>query len=1112
MQTDYELLKIIVSLKNSDDEEAKELYKHILETGLTLETLQRILDYYDKIGDYDNKISFLEYLLKLDDSNAEIYSILGQTYKKINNFNKAKNYYDKAINLDPNNFIYYYNKGIIFYEEGNYYKALDCFRESAYCNKNVDLVYYNLGNTYIKLEDYYNAIKSFKMAIELNGKFSQAYFNLGVTYEKIKLPAEALKCYEQASIIEPKNYSYAWNKSLMLLKLKRYKEGFYEYESRLKKSNYKYILNGKRYSGENLAGKVLLVYTEQGFGDAFLFIRLIPHLKKAGCRILLFTHEKLIRLFKENNFADEYYDLKDIFDAKIYYDYYISLLSLPAVFNVSPFDKEFTGKYITVGSNENLENIKLEADKFNIGIAWKGNPEPKANRVRHTELRYFKALSEIKNVKLYSFQLNSKNELQDCGFDIVDLSSYINDFYDTAYLLTKIDLMISVDTGILHLAGTMGVNTLALLPNNLDWRWNDNFGVSDLYPSIKLIKQSLDYNWDSVFEQLIIEVKKIVDSKFSFNDCNDNNIEINEKQFVLLFNEGKFNEALELLNSLILKYPNNKRLINNRGLTYQNLGYFDKAILDYRNAIELDENYELARINLVSLLLELENFNECEKELELLKEKCGYNKESLFLTALFYHKIKKYDEAEKIYLKLRDEYDDNLIISINLGMLYNSIGLYLKAANIFIEASQKYPNSPELYFHLGNVYANYQEYERAINWYLKAISLNNKYLDAYLNLGNAYFNLRKFQEALILYNQLLGFGFVDYRIYQNIGIIYYELKKYNLAVEYYEKALVLENKSPDLFLAYAETLLMLGNYKKGWEYYKKRVYKDINLFPYINKIPNSKSFEKNSKIIITGEQGIGDNIMFARYLIPFAKEYNFTLLIRKDLYNFFRIVLKEYPIKVVTEENIINYDYVIPLLNLPELFLNTEYENPEFNYAKNIIKNESENSGDNNKITKIGICWKGKETPYHNRKRHMDIRKMLKVISDLEYSNVDFVNLQHELTDFEKELCDNFNIKSVVEGNEDIIETFNIISNLDLIITVDTSIAHIAGSLGKLTYLMLCFSPDWRWGYEGDKTDWYPTLKIFRQNEPDNWDNVLNNVSIELKNFLIKRDNKNVDR
>jgi len=1098
MQNAEELLAIFDTFKNSNNNEAREIYSILKQNNLTFESIELILNYFDKMKDYNSKIAFLEYLIGYY-SNPELLCILGHTYKKVKDYNKAKYYYDKAIELDPSNFIFHYNKGIVLYEQELYEESLSCFIESSLCNKNVDLIFYNLGNTYLKLEDFYNAVKSYKMAIELNDKFSEAYYNLGVTYEKIKLPEEALKCYEQASIIEPLNASYGWNKSLMLLYLKKYKEGFNQYENRLLKKNYKYKLSGKRYKGENLEGKTLLVYAEQGFGDALLFIRLIPFIKLDRTKIILFTHKKLIKLFKYNNFADEYYDLNNIFELNINYDYYVSLLSLPAVLNKSLILSSNSMGYLK--RDDNLTNdIIIENSKFKIGVVWKGNPEPKVNRVRHTELKYFEKISQINNVQLFSFQLDGTEEIKKCGFDITDLSHLITDFYDTAQYLQKMDLLITVDTAILHLSGSLGVNTIALLPNNLDWRWNDNNGISSLYNSVKLIKQDIDNNWDKVFDELYFEVIKIIE--YADGNLSKPDTDFSESDTIQLFKEGKYEDVINIYSKNLLQNPFDKRVLSNRGLALQHAGRYDEAILDFKKAIELDEFYLQARLNLVSLLLDLEDFGECEKELTFMIEKNGYNKDTLFVNALFFHKTKKYDEAEKIYLKLRDNYEDELVISMNLGMLYNEIGHYVKAANIFIEESQKYPNTPELYFHLGNVYANYQEFERAINWYLKAIQLNNKYLDAYLNLGNAYFNLRKLDDALVLYKNLLSFGFKDFRIYQSIGIIYYELKDYISAENNFIKALEIENKSSELFLGYAENLLMLGKFKIGWDYYHKRIYKDINLYPYINKIPNKISFNKNDKVLVVGEQGIGDNIMFGRYLIPLSKVIEITLLIRKDLYHFFCDALSGHSIKVSVAENIVNYDYVIPLLDLPRLFETDAFNIPSLNYSFNRIKPIQVKKKNEDNLSKIGICWKGKRTPYHNRKRHISLKKMLHLFNSIEANRLTVINLQHEITDKEKELLESFNIEAGVEGNEDIIDTINIISNLDIVITVDTSIAHIAGTLNKLTYLLLCFSPDWRWGYDGNITAWYPSVKIFRQTELDNWDNVLNEVNMELKKYL----------
>lgn len=1102
-----ELSEIKNSLNRPTDKEAWELYNQISSRVFNIELADKIIDYFDKVNDNYNKIKFLEILLKYY-NNPEIYGLLAITYKKIKNIEKAIENYNKAIELDPSNFIYRYNKGIILYELENYEEALICFEESEQCNKNIDVIFYNKGNTFLRLNEIYNAIKSYKRALELNPNFAEAYFNLGIAYEKAKLPSEALKSYEKACSLDPKNPSFEWNKSLMLLYNKNFENGFLAYESRIRKPNYKYILPGSRYKGESLFGKTLLVYSEQGFGDAILFARLLPELRKTGCKIILFTHKKLINLFKNNNFADKYYDLENIFTEQVYYDYYVSLLSLPAVLKKSIFDKEFLKPYIFADSKKDFSD-KFDKTTFKVGIVWKGNPEPKANRIRHTELNNFAKVSKINNVKLYSFQLNGFEDINKSDLNITDLSCFINDFNDTANLLKEVDLLVTIDTAILHLAGSMGINTIALLPNTLDWRWNDSDCKSSLYINTEYIKQEYTENWDTVFDNLVLKIEEKLLQKNTVYNLEHVVEETNDLELLAAkyFNDGNYEESVKMFTAFLQKYGDKKQAFSNRGLALQKAGKFDDAINDYKKAIEIDPDYILARINLVSILLELKDFSQCENELKILIQKAGFTKETLFLSALFYHKIGKYDEAEKIYLKLKEDFEDDLTISVNLGMLYNEIGHYVKAANIFIEEIQKYPNNPELYFHLGNLYINFNEYERAIDWFIKAINLNNKYLDAYLNLGLAYFNLRKFNEAIILYQKLISLGFVDYRIYQSMGIVYYELKDYYKSEECLIKALQMENKAADLYIAYSETLLMLGNYNLGWQYYRNRVFKDPQLYFYTNKIPQNLTSIKNKKIIVVGEQGIGDNIMFGRYLIPLSEIQNFTFLIRKDLFDFFCKSLENYSIKVVTTDNLINYDYIIPLLDLPYLFKTSLNNIPNVNYSEKFYEFLGEQDYYKNDILKIGICWKGKEEPYHNRKRHMNVKKILRLFNKINLNELKIIALQHELTDSEKEICENYGIETPIYNNNDILETFKVINKLDLIITVDTSIAHIAGIIGKQTYLMLCYSPDWRWGFEGDKTNWYSSLKIFRQKTLDSWENVINEINLKLQEITDKKGN-----
>lgn len=1101
MDNESELQELLGYLKKSSIPNSEDFIIKFQTNRVSFETLETLIDECEKNKEYLLKISLLKFVLKLND-DAEIFSMLGNTYKKINDFENAEINYNIAISKDPSNFIFQYNKGVLYYELERYEDAKISFLESAISNKNYFLVFYNLGNTYTKLGDYSNAIDVYKRAIELNDNYAPTFYNLGVVYENAKLPEEALKCYDRAVSIDSENPSYHWNRSLIMLYLGMCEEGFKEYEWRLKKTGYKYKYDGKRWNGEYISGKKLFVYSEQGFGDIIYFARFLTILKEKNIYVILGVKKELQSLFEINNLADEIFNI-DQTPTNLQYDYYVSLLSIPSLVNISLFENKICYPYLGIKSpNKILPNFQTNS-KLKVGIVWKGNPEPKENRVRHTQLKYFENINSEK-IQYYSFQLGAdKEELENCNIPVIDLSNKITSFLDTALFVNYMDVIVTVDTGFVHLAGAMNKKTYLLLADVLDWRWSEKKGCSKQYPSVEIIRQFVLGDWDSVFEELNIRLQRCLQlnssSKYEQN-VNAEDLDKYEKTAIDYFNKNEFVEAIRFFEKCEEIDTSNERLINNLGLAYQKNNQLKAAEAKYKKAILLKKDYLNPYLNLIDLYFHEENYNLVEKTINDAVEFFGLNNELIFCWGILYHKLGKYDEAEKYYLALKNSNYENLDLDINLGILYDKIGHHLKAANLFIEAIRKYPHQAELYFHLGNIYTNFNESENALEWYNKAIELNPHYIDAYLNIGSLLFNDRKIVEAKKLYEKMISDGITDHRVYYSLAIILYELKDYTQAKKYFETSLVIDPDCIDTHIGYSETLLIKGEYDKGWKEYGWRLKKDKQYYHIINKIPKNLSEIEGKKVLIAGEQGIGDNIMFGRYLLLINNIVpSFSFLLRKDLHKLFSYSLKDKNITILDKAKFENFDYVIPLLSLPELFGTNKDNIPATNYINydSELHNKITQYFDTNRI-KVGICWRGKLEPKYNRKRHIKLKQLLTAFADDNLNRFSLFNLQYEFNKEESDLLVDNDVSNLMAEILDISKTALIIKNMDLVITVDTSIAHLAASLNKPTWLLLSYSPDWRWLVDTDYSPWYKTVKIFRQNELENWDNVIQQLKEEL--------------
>jgi hypothetical protein len=243
------------------------------------------------------------------------------------------------------------------------------------------------------------------------------------------------------------------------------------------------------------------LYCEQGIGDLIQFFRFIPLLKDKN--ICIAVPESLQSLIKQNIDAT----IKTVFSPEEY-DYHCSMISLPFLLG----DNEYHAvAYLHCEKKANLENYS----ELKIGIAWAGNPQHPGDRTRSCKLEYFKKLQDIPNVKLFSLQketsprkyMGEQKEIDltaNCeGMGVVDLSAFINNFEDTASFINAMDLVISVDTSILHLAGALGKKTWALIPYNPDWRWGIESDTTQWYQNMKLYRQGNSSDWNDVFAKIV---------------------------------------------------------------------------------------------------------------------------------------------------------------------------------------------------------------------------------------------------------------------------------------------------------------------------------------------------------------------------------------------------------------------------------------------------------------------------------------------------------------------------------------------------------------------------------------------------------------------------------
>ena len=416
------------------------------------------------------------------------------------NINRAVKYYLKAIKINPQNPKYLNNMGVAYRALGKSIASLACYYRSLSLAPRNSGILTNLGNALREIGDLEKAKLFHEKSVLMDPGNADAIYNLGLTLRDLGRPKEALGLFDKSRALDPRNSEYEWDRALTLLLLGYLKEGFTEYECRWRLERNKVRRSDKPlWDGSSLEGKTILIYQEQGFGDTIQFSRYIEKVGKAGGTVVIEVASPLLELMSGVKGVDLVVDRNEDFTD---FDYHIPMLSLPYVFATELSTIPKNTPYIFAQKERKYDLTKLSKNLFNIGFAWAGSPTHQNDKERSCGILPFISTLELPSVSLYSLQTGaaaqelSKHNLKDF---IIDLGSDLKSFADTALIVQELDLIITVDTALAHLAGAMCKPVWVLLPYAPDWRWMLEKEDSPWYESMRLFRQPAPSDWDGAF-------------------------------------------------------------------------------------------------------------------------------------------------------------------------------------------------------------------------------------------------------------------------------------------------------------------------------------------------------------------------------------------------------------------------------------------------------------------------------------------------------------------------------------------------------------------------------------------------------------------------------------
>ena len=375
----------------------------------------------------------------------------------------------------------------------------------------------------------------------------------------------------------------------------------------------------------------------------------------------------------------------------------------------------------------------------------------------------------------------------------------------------------------------------------------------------------------------------------------------------------------------------------------------------------------------------------------------------------------------------------------------------------------------------------------------------------------ALINQGKLQDAEALYRDLIAAGTKNHIVYGNLAAICGMQGRFDELIELLKKALQLKPNYPEAHWNSSLTMLLGGDYKNGWEKYEWRTKKEKNTskphaLPKCDQWGDELTLKTTSQLLLVTEQGLGDTLQFMRYATALRNEgISVSFCAQPKLHSLIQTSGIDPSPLTPQQANEVCEGQWIPLLSVPRQ-LEVSPDNPVVTepYIKTTDELNAKWAGmlSAEQLPIVGINWQGnpKTEKTGLRGRSLTLETFTPIKGS---SQISLLSLQKGFGSEQLDACsfkDRFvSCQDQVNDIWDFLETAAIIANCDLVVTSDTSVAHLAGGMGKTTWLLLHKVPDWRWGLEGDTTFWYPSMRLFRQRERGNWDEVMERVAEALQ-------------
>lgn len=539
---------------------------------------------------------------------------------------------------------------------------------------------------------------------------------------------------------------------------------------------------------------------------------------------------------------------------------------------------------------------------------------------------------------------------------------------------------------------------------------------------------------------------------------------------VLGLQAGRAEAGVELIASAIKQNPNSWGAHNNLGNGLRELGRLDAALASFDRAIALRPDFAEAHNNRAAVLQSLRRFDEA---------------------------LASFDRA----IALKSDYAE---AHNNRGVVLQELERTTDARASFDKAIALKPDYVEAYNNRGNAAKQLGNFAGAIVDFDKAIALRPDYAVAHYNRGTVLQEQRRFDEALASLDRAIALQPDHAEADNNRGLVLQELKRPDDAIASFAKTIALKPDYAEAYVNQSVSFLQLGRLEQGWPLYewRKKTEQPFGDRSFAQPLWLGSEDISNRTLFVHWEQGLGDTIQCARFAkLLKARGADVVMSVQEPLYRLFGQMSPD--VRVINHDEVPTaFDYHCPLMSLP-LALGTTLETiparVPYLFADGSLRKAWHARLPPKTKPRVGIVWRGGAKHKNDLQRSIDLPTFAPLLSP----NVQWISLQNELReDDQAALAQLDHVERCGEQLGDFADTAALIDLLDLVISVDTSVAHLAGAMGKQVWILLPYHADWRWLLDRSDSPWYPTARLFRQDGTRSWGNVITHVRDALDRFV----------